>query len=250
MVNTAKPRRLGRAERLDLMVRTLADRPGISANGLADEFGLSERTVFRDLEALRERGYPIEGEPGRGGGLRLHPNFGLGRVLLSREEGLAALLSLALAEQLGFPLLGDGIRQARRRLLDAFPAAERRRMRPLRERIVIGSTASSAVAASYVPPTNAALRPLQRAFLDERVVTADYTAENGRTLRRTFEPHVLAINWPAWYLLAYDRLRSAPRTFRIDRLANITIERERFRAHPAPLVGALLRDSGQPFRAL
>lgn len=243
-------RRSRRAERLELIARTLGDRPGMSANALADEFGLSERTVFRDLESLRERGYPIEGAPGRGGGLRLHPNWGLGRILLSRDEGLAALLSLTLAEHLGFPLLGDGIRQAKRRLLDAFPAGERRRMRPLRERIVIGLPASAAVAASYATPASAALRPLQRAFLDERVVTADYTTENGRNLRRTFEPHVLAINWPAWYLLVHDRLRGAARTFRIDRLSNIAVERESFRAHPVPLVNALLEQSGQPFRAL
>lgn len=217
---------------------------------LAEEFRLSERTVFRDLDSLRDRGYPIEGERGRGGGLRLHPNWGLSRVLLSREEGVAALLSLALAEQLGFPLLGDGLRQARRRLLDAFPAGERRRMRPLRERIVIGPAASPAVAARYASPGGAALRTLQQAFLSEQLVTADYTAENGRTQRRTFEPHVLAINWPAWYLLVQDHLRNAPRTFRLDRLANVSLERVSFRAHPAPLVQALLRDSGLPFRSL
>ncbi|MFN5201075.1 MAG: helix-turn-helix transcriptional regulator [Gemmatimonas sp.] len=243
-------RRLPRTDRLELLARTLGDRPGISAATLAEEFGLSERTVFRDLESLRDRGYPIEGERGRGGGLRLHPNWGLGRVLLSREEGLAALLSLALAEQLGFPLLGDGLRQARRRLLDAFPAGERRRMRPLRDRIVIGPPASPSVAASYASPSGTALRTLQQAFLAEQVVTADYTAENGRTLRRTFEPHVLAINWPVWYLLVHDGLRNAPRTFRIDRLANIVAGRAHFRAHPAPLVQALLRDSGHSFRAL
>ncbi|MCA2994710.1 helix-turn-helix domain-containing protein, partial [Gemmatimonas sp.] len=72
-------RRLPRTDRLELLARTLGDRPGISAATLAEEFGLSERTVFRDLESLRDRGYPIEGERGRGGGLRLHPNWGLGR---------------------------------------------------------------------------------------------------------------------------------------------------------------------------
>src|SRR3712207_4657799 len=93
-----------RADRLDLLARVLRDRPGVTAGDLARELGVSVRSVFRDVEALRERGYPIESARGRGGGLRLHPNWGLGRVLLSRDEALCALLGLAVAEKLGFPM--------------------------------------------------------------------------------------------------------------------------------------------------
>src|SRR5919107_3459603 len=133
-----------RADRLELLARVLGDRPGATAADLARELGVSTRSVFRDLDALRERGYPIDSARGRGGGLRLHPNWGLGRVLLSRDEALCTLLALAISEKLGFPMFGPEVGRARRRIADAFPAAERRRIAPLRERIFIGQAASPA----------------------------------------------------------------------------------------------------------
>src|SRR5215213_6245955 len=107
------------ADPLDLLLRTLRDRPGITSGQLARELGVTQRTVFRHLEALRERGYPIDADRGRGGGLRLHPHWGLGRVLLSTEEALCALLSLAVSEKLGFPMFAAELPRVRRKLVDA-----------------------------------------------------------------------------------------------------------------------------------
>lgn len=229
-----------RADRLDLLSRLLRDRPGITAGELASELGVSERSIFRDLDALRERGYPIEASRGRGGGLRLHANWGLGRVLLSRDEALCALLALAVAERLGFPMFTADVGRARRRLVDAFPAAERRRLAPLRERIFVGAQASPAVRASYREPPLAPLRRLQAAFVEERVVRVTYARDDGTPLERRLEPHALLINWPAWYLLAFDRLRDEPRTFRLDRFVVVEPEEERFRPRAREMVQAQL----------
>src|SRR5918999_306438 len=103
-----------RIERLDLVSRLLRDRPGITASDVARTLGVSERSVFRDIEYLRERGYPIEGGRGRGGGLRIHSSWGLGRVLLTSEEALCTLLSLAITEKLGFPMFASEASRARR----------------------------------------------------------------------------------------------------------------------------------------
>ena len=233
-----------RADRLDLLARVLGDRPGITAGELAREFGLSVRTVFRDLDALRERGYPIEADRGRGGGLRLHPNWGLGRVLLSRDEALCTLLSLAVAEKLDFPMFAPEIARARRRIVDAFPAAERRRLAPLRERIFVGAPASAAVRQSYRPPAAAPTRQLQVAFVAERIIRAEYAKEGGESSSRRLEPHALVINWPAWYLMAWDHLRGESRTFRLDRFRSVDPERETFRPRPREIVGALLGATG------
>ena len=76
-----------RADRLDLLIRFLRDRPGVTVAVLARELGVSARSVFRDLDHLRERGYPIESDRGRGGGFRLHASWGLGKVLLTERRG-------------------------------------------------------------------------------------------------------------------------------------------------------------------
>lgn len=239
------PRR--RADRLDLLARLLRDRPGVTAGELARELGVSARSVFRDLDALRERGLPVESARGRGGGLRLRGDWGLGRVLLAREEALCALLGLALAERLGVPLFAAELARARRKIADAFPTAERRRIAPLRERLLVGAPASAAVRASYGEPAPAVMRRLQAAFVDERLVRAEYAKAGGERSRRLLEPHALVINWPAWYLVAHDRERGAPRTFRVDRFVAVDVEGERFRPWPRERLRELLDVAGVTF---
>ena len=240
----ARAHTVPRADRLDLLARVLADRPGITARELARDLGLSLRSIFRDLDVLRERGLPIESSRGRGGGLRLHANWGLGRVLLSRDEALCTLLALAVAEKLAFPMFASDIGRSRRRIVDAFPAAERRRIAPLRERIFVGAAASATVRRSYGEPAAAPTRRLQAAFVDERIVRAGYVTESGASTIRRIEPHALIINWPAWYLVAYDHLRNGARTFRLDRFTSVEVEPETFRPRAQALVGELLTSSG------
>lgn len=235
-----------RVDRLDLLPRVLRDRPGVTAAALAEEFGVSSRTLFRDLATLRDRGYPIEADRGRGGGLRLHPSWGLGRVLLTTEESLAALLGLVLSERLGFPMFADEVGRARRKLVDAFPARERRLLAPLRERVLVGPSASAAVRASWGEPDAGAIRALQAAFVRELVIRLEYARGDGELTTRRVEPHAVLINWPAWYLLGFDHLRGEPRTFRFDRCREVALEAGRFRPRPREVAAAALGADGIP----
>jgi predicted DNA-binding transcriptional regulator YafY len=230
-----------RVDRLDLLTRVLRDRPGITVCDLARELGVSTRSVFRDLDHLRERGLPIEADRGRGGGVRLHASWGLGKVLLSSEEALCTLLSLAISEKLGFPMFAPDLSRARKKIVDAFPANERKRIAPLRERIFIGRPASTNVRQSYAAPAPGVMRQLQVAFVREIVLRADYVKESGEASSRRVEPHALLITWPAWYLLGFDHLREEPRTFRFDRFRNVVTEGETsFRARPRDIAKAIL----------
>jgi predicted DNA-binding transcriptional regulator YafY len=200
--------------------------------------------VFRDIDHLRERGYPIEADRGRGGGLRLHASWGLGKVLLSTEEALCALLSLAVSEKLAFPMFAAELPRVRRKLVDAFPTHERRRIGPLRERIFVGQPASAEVRRSYQEPAATPTRRLQVAFVEERIVSAEYVKEGGVPSPRRLEPHALVINWPAWYLLAYDHLRGQSRTFRLDRFVSVDVEADSFRARPRQFWQEMLDSTG------
>jgi len=235
-----------RIDRLDLLTRVLRDRPGITVAGLARELGVSARSVFRDIDHLRERGYPIEADRGRGGGVRLHASWGLGKVLLSSEEALCTLLSLAISEKLSFPMFSADVSRARKKIVDAFPSSERRRIAPLRERIFVGRPASQNVRGSYVAPDPVAMRRLQVAFVREAIVQADYVKETGESSSRRLEPHAMLINWPAWYLLGFDHMRGEPRTFRFDRFRNVEIEQNSFRARPREIAGKLLTEYCAP----
>ena len=234
-----------RIDRLDLVARILRDRPGITAAVLARELNVSVRSVCRDIDHLRERGYPIEADRGRGGGLRLHASWGLGKVMLSSEEALCTLLSLAISEKLSFPMFSADVSRARKKIVDAFPTSERKRIAPLRERVFIGRPASAAVGSSYRTPDSTVMRRLQVAFVRQVTVQADYVKESGEASRRRLEPHAMLINWPAWYLLCFDHMRGEERTFRFDRFRDVELEEQSvFRAPPRELAQKLLCDAG------
>jgi predicted DNA-binding transcriptional regulator YafY len=225
------------ADRLDLLLRALRDRPGITTRELARELGVTQRTVFRDLEALRERGYPIAADRGRGGGMQLHPNWGLSRVPFSTEEALGALVSFAVSEKLAFPIFAEELKRGRRKLLDAFPGHDRRRLGLLRERIFVGPPASDRVRQSYQPPAPAAMRELQLAFITPCALVGDYVNERDERTQRRVEPHALLISWPAWYVLAFDHRREQSRVFRLDRFENVRCDRAApFRPRPRDML--------------
>lgn len=242
---------MSRLDRLDLLTRMLRDRPGTTVGALARELKVSPRSVFRDLDRLRERGYPIEADRGRGGGLRLHASWGLGRVLLSTEEALCTLLSLAISEKLGFPMFSADVSRARKKIVDAFPSSERRRIGPLRERIFVGRNASEKVRMGYAIPTAPVMRQLQVAFVREAIIRADYVKETGEATNRRVEPHALFISWPAWYLLGFDHMRGEARTFRFDRFRNVEVEPGAgFRPRPREIAKAIMGGHGDKAASL
>lgn len=229
---------MSRAERIETLLRRLGDRPGITAAELGRDLHVSIRSVFRDLAYLRTRGYPIEASRGRGGGLRLSPHWGLGKVLFAPAEALGALLSLAVAEQLRFPMFALDLGRARRKIVDALPTALRRELGPLRERILVGPAASPRVRESYQAPDAAAARSLQAAFVRAHGVAVEYIKESGERIARLVDPHALLLNWPAWYLLGHDHERAEARTFRLDRLRAVRDTGRTFRPRPRAIVAA------------
>ncbi|MBB2915599.1 putative DNA-binding transcriptional regulator YafY [Streptosporangium becharense] len=223
----------GRAQRLDALKALLADRDITTAAELADELGVSLRTVQRDLATLRHSGMPIEGDRGRGGGTRLERGWSLGRVHLNESEALGLLLSLNIAEKIGSPLLLGDLRSIMRKVGNAFAPAQTRRIKALRNRVLVGQAASAAVLAGYRPPEAAVTRALLTAFMYQRVASLRYQDQSGVTTDREIEAQFLYHNVPVWYALAWDRLRDGVRFFRIDRIQQITVLDIGFRLRPA-----------------
>jgi predicted DNA-binding transcriptional regulator YafY len=211
-----------RVDRGEQLLGLLRGRELWTAPELAEALGVSLRTVRRDLAALDARGVPLEAERGRGGGVRLVGTWGLGRVLLDEHELLDLVLALALAERLRSPLFLGRVRGVRHKLAAAFPPAQRRRLERVRRRVLVGEVASPAVRASYGEPRPSVVRALHQAFLEQRALVVDYASERGAPGRREVEPHYLLLNWPAWYLLVWDRGRQAGRSLRLDRVHGAT----------------------------
>lgn len=221
-----------RLQRLDLLASRLKADDPMTVAGLAAEFGVSPRTLFRDLSILRRRGLPVEADRGRGGGVRLHRTWGIGRLTLSYREAVDLLVSLAIAEQMRAPWLMANLDPIRRKLRASFSPALKDRIDGLRARILVGRAASAAVLGGFAPPSEPVVEALFRAFLEQRLMRFHYRDVRGMDSARLVEPHLLLLNYPVWYLISWDRDRDAVRSFRADRIEAAEVLDETFPARP------------------
>jgi len=224
-----RPTSEGRAVRLEGLKGLLAERDYTTASELAEELGVSVRTLHRDLALLRDLGIPVDSDRGRGGGLRLEQGWSLGRVHLSESEAIGMLLSLTIAEKVGSPLMLDDARMIARKIARSFGPAQARRILAIRRRILVGARASDQVLSSYVAPAGAVTQPLLDAFVNRRVAVITYKDQHDKLTVREIELQYLYYNLPVWYTLVWDRLRDDVRFFRIDRIKNIQLFSEQFR---------------------
>lgn len=228
------------SDRLDRVLGLLASRPSWTASELAEELDVCVRTIRRDLSRLAARGVPIESDAGRGGGVRVPPRTGLGRVQLDTREVLDLMLALALAEQLGSPLMLSTLKGLRQKLSASFPPEERSRVSGLRRRILVGPSSRN-VTATWKAPRATVLRPIQEAFFDQRALELTYRANDVSTVR-VVEPHYLLLSWPAWFLLVWDHLRGAVRMLRVDRIESARLTGSTFRVRSSESMIATLGD--------
>jgi predicted DNA-binding transcriptional regulator YafY len=205
-------------ERLEELKGLLRARDHSTADALADELRISRRTLHRDLAILRDSGFPVEADRGRGGGMRLHPNWALGRLQFSAAEAIDLLLSIAVAEQLNSPILLRHLGRIRRKVVAAFGESQQSRIRALRGRIFVGPPASERVSASRQSAAAGSLGALADAFVNAQCARIDYVDRSGTATSREIEPHFLFLTLPVWYVLSWDRLRGAIRHFRADRI--------------------------------
>ncbi len=204
---------------------------------LAKQHGVSERTITRDLLLMRDQGLPIEADRGRGGGVRLDRNWGVGRLNLSYAEAVDLLISIAVAEQMQSPLFLANLGSVRRQLVASFLPEKRRKVEDLKSRILIGVTASTYVQADVTPPPKPLVQTLHQAFIDRETLAIRYKREDGELTDRQIDPHYLLLKYPVWYVAAFDHLRGATRVFRCDRLQRAALTGQGFALWPKDRFG-------------
>jgi predicted DNA-binding transcriptional regulator YafY len=211
---------MNRLERLYAITEELRRRaPGVvSAASLAEHFGVTRRTIERDLAALREAGVPIDGAPGRGGGVSVDRRAQ--RVIFSLSAGEVTALLLAAAATEGMPFADAG-RTATRRLLDALAPPTRVEVDALRGKI-------RAVASDAPTGAPRVRRTLEEAVREGRVVNITYLDRNGAVTRRAVEAVGFYGGADGWYLIGWCRLRRDGRVFRLDRIERAQGTSERF----------------------
>ena len=232
----AKGSLLNKQNRLDRLVGLLRQDEVWTMKRLADQLEVSDRTLLRDINELREQGVPIEAERGPGGGVSLSRRWGVDKLRLNHEEVISMLVSLAITETLQSPLLAEPVRSVRQKMTLGLPEHQRQVVNQLRKRILVGDPASGQVTQTYSQPTAAITRQVTTGFFELEMLDIEYIAGNGAVTERRIEPQYLFFNWPVWYLLGWDHLREAPRVFRIDRMQKVTLAGETFRPRSRSLI--------------
>ncbi|MFJ8078708.1 helix-turn-helix transcriptional regulator [Streptomyces sp. NPDC096176] len=184
-----------------------------SGADLADRLGVTPRTIRRDVDRLRELGYPVNASPGTGGGYQLGAGAELPPLLLDDEEAVAVAVGLHTAAGQGIEGIGETSVRALAKLEQVLPNRLRRRVSALNSFTVpmLRGQQRSTVDASV-------LTELANACRDSERLRFEYRDHGGSSTRRTVEPHRLVCTERRWYLVAWDVERGDWRTFRADRI--------------------------------
>ena len=210
--------------RLDQLIGKLKTGEAYTAGSLAEDLGVSLRTMMRDIKTLRDKGYPIDADKGKGGGVRLYPGWGVGRLTMNYREVIDLLLALNVLEKLNSQLFLNNLESVKNKLYASFPDSQRPKIRKIRNRILIGELASETVIANYSTTANTQQNDvILESFFDQKCLDICYKQKDGSFTKRLIEIHFLYLNWPIWYLICFDHLRNEPRTFRIDRIQDANI---------------------------
>ncbi len=206
---------------------------------LAERLGVSSRTLRRDIDRLRELGYPVTAHPGVDGGYQLAPGAALPPLVLDDEEAVALAVGLRLATEGDLSgTIPEAAARALAKVTQVMPARLRRRAGAVAAMTESASwdTARAGQAAAINPDVLATAALACRDY--ERIRFA-YGAANGERTERHVEPHRLVALDRRWYLVAYDLTRNDWRSFRLDRVLGVPQQTgARFRPRTLPAADA------------
>lgn len=261
-------------ERILQVLGLLQSRPVWSGPELAAATGVTTRTVRRDVERLRQLGYPVRAEHGTGGGYQLGPGRRLPPLLLDDEEAIAVVVALQLASGPAVEGLGEAAVRALGKLDQVLPSRLRTVVEDISQATISLDTTGQATrttvrnepddgtdpAATPVPAWergSVTLRPLleiARAVQGHQRVTFDYTKRGAADPgSRRVEPYRMVCTGRRWYLMAWDVDRGDWRSFRLDRMRHVHRTGWRFTPRPAPdpaeFIERALRSGAYPVTA-
>jgi predicted DNA-binding transcriptional regulator YafY len=195
------------------IVTILLNRETVTAKELADRFGISTRTIYRDIDVLSSAGVPVYTNKGNSGGISLLEGYTLNKALLSKSESEGMLLALKTMGATSYPE-ADAI-------IDKLGSIFKNNQ--ANDWIEVDFEGWS----SKVNEHNK-FSKIRDAIINNQVIGFDYVNGNGSKSSRFVEPVKLIFNAYTWYLIAYCLLRNTHRMFRLSRIKNVEITGQHF----------------------
>jgi predicted DNA-binding transcriptional regulator YafY len=207
------------ATRLITLIFLLQNRPNQKASELAEELGVSLRTVHRYFEMLDEMGIPVYSERGPYGGFSLVRGYKMPPLVFTLEEAVAVVLGTGLVQELWGDLYREAARGALAKLENLLPDEQVREVAWARQSLV--ATGMHRADLKALMPT---LEKLRRATREHRSVEMTYqTSQVPHPSQRGLDPYALVHRWGWWYVIGFCHVRQEVRTFRVDRIFEIAL---------------------------
>lgn len=207
-----------------------------SGEELAERLGVTGRSVRRDVDRLRDLGYPVHASKGHGGGYQLGAGAALPPLLLDPEEAVAMAVCLRVAAGGSVAGVGESALRALSKLDQVMPARLRSQVAAVHDST---TTLTSGQTDELVEPD--VLMTLARATRDREHVSAGYVDIRGNATQRRLEPYQLVTTGRRWYLLCYDRDRLDWRSLRLDRMSDVRALGSTFLPREAPDAASYVR---------
>jgi predicted DNA-binding transcriptional regulator YafY len=202
---------------------------------LADRLDVSVRTLRRDVERLRELGYPVQATRGVDGGYQLGAGAVLPPLVVDDDEAVALAVGMQAATKGAVAGIEEAAVRALAKVVQVMPTRLRRRVDALRAVTVPASFGNRDGGTALDPDT---LIVVAQACRDTERLEFDYVARGGEATRRLIEPHRLVPLGRRWYLVGYDLTRQDWRSFRVDRMGAARSTGARFRPRELPAADA------------
>ncbi|WP_411072213.1 helix-turn-helix transcriptional regulator [Streptomyces sp. cmx-4-25] len=207
------------------LLQTPREWPG---SELAERLSVSPRTIRRDIDRLRDLGYPVEATLGAEGGYRLVAGTALPPLLLDDEEAVAIAVGLRAGAGHAIEGVEEASVRALAKLEQVLPARLRHRVSTLQNATIPLTRGDGATVAP------ATLTALAGAVTGREKLRFGYRAGDGAETKRLVEPYRLVSTGYRWYLVAYDLGREDWRTFRVDRVSDPLATGARFTPRELP----------------
>ncbi len=215
-----------RLSRLVAILTQLQTKRVLTSSKLAQKFGVSVRTIYRDIKALEEAGVPILAEGGKG--YTLMEGYKIPPVMFSENQANA----LILAEQLVLKNRDSSLIKDYAEAIDKIKAVLRQTEKDKAN--LLSLRTKFAKLDNFEIKSNI-LSSLQNALTNFYLVKFDYINAENKDSKRTVEPFALINTTESWLLVGFCHLRNDFRFFRLDRIQKLQIQQEKFTSHKMTL---------------
>ena len=214
------------ANRLLTLILLLQRQPNQKAADLAAELGVSLRTLHRYMELLDEMGIPIYSERGPAGGFSLVRGYRMPPLIFSPQEAVAVCLGTSLVTEMWGKLYEEAAQSALAKLDNLLPEEQRGEAAWARRALV-----TTGLFNPGLDDQGGKLEKLRGTIRESQRVEMRYQSASAQEpMDRKLDPYALVFRWGWWYVVGYCHRHKAVRTFRIDRIREISLSGETFQA--------------------